>query len=128
MQVSFADLRIQAVMEAGILSAEQCKMPDDAEIELVSDAARELESRLGQTVLPRQISALFYDRALRDDICPIVGGRPLIPPDYLPQIEFALFRRGTALSGQDGQRRPCSYYCVFRPCRSWEGSLRLEVS
>jgi hypothetical protein len=113
MQVSFADLRIQAVMEAGILSAEQCKMPDDAEIELVSDAARELESRLGQTVLPRQISALFYDRALRDDICP---------------IEFALFRRGTALSGQDGQRRPCSYYCVFRPCRSWEGSLRLEVS
>ena len=43
MQVS-----IQAVMETGILSAEQCKMPDDADIELVS---RFLREHVGLSVL-----------------------------------------------------------------------------
>jgi hypothetical protein len=60
----------------------------------VSDAAREFTAALGQEVKPRDISTLFYQRALRDDLCPIVGGRRLIPADYLPQIEAALRRAG----------------------------------
>ena len=50
----------------------------------VSDVAR----RLG--VRPRDISDLFYQRLLRDDSCPIVGGRRLIPRTYVPVIEAAL--------------------------------------
>ena len=52
----------------------------------VSDIAR----RLGAS--PRDISDLFYRRELRDDICPIVAGRRLIPESYIPQIEAALRR------------------------------------
>jgi hypothetical protein len=50
----------------------------------VSEVAR----RLG--VRPRDISHLFYRRRLNDAACPIVGGRRLIPPDYLPVIVEAL--------------------------------------
>ena len=39
----------------------------------VSDAARELN------VKPRILSDLLYHRVLRDDVCPIIGGRRLIP-------------------------------------------------
>ena len=53
----------------------------------VSNVAR----RLG--VRPRDISDLFYQRLLRDDICPIVGGRRLIPRAYVPVIEAALHDR-----------------------------------
>ena len=60
----------------------------------VSGAARELSDRLGETVCPRGISDLFYSRQLRDDLCPIVGGRRLIPISYLPLIEMALRRHG----------------------------------
>jgi hypothetical protein len=63
----------------------------------VSDAARDLTAKLGQDIKPRDISTLFYQRTLRDDICPIVGGRRLIPFDYLPQIENALRRAGKIL-------------------------------
>lgn len=52
----------------------------------VSDAARRLNVR------PRDISDLFYRRALRDDLCPIVAGRRLIPEDYLDSIAQALKR------------------------------------
>jgi len=54
----------------------------------VSDAARELGAK------PKQISDLLYQRELRDDICPIVGGRRLIPRSYLPIILRELVRRG----------------------------------
>ena len=54
----------------------------------VSDAARRLKAR------PRDISELFYRRQLRDDLCPIVAGRRLIPEDYLPVIAAALRRAG----------------------------------
>lgn len=47
----------------------------------VSDVGR----RYG--VPPRVISDLFYARKLDDRRCPIVGGRRLIPEDYLPEIE-----------------------------------------
>lgn len=60
----------------------------------VSDVARQLSTKLGRVILPRHISQLYYDRELRDDLCPIVGGRRLIPADYVPQVEAALGRHG----------------------------------
>jgi hypothetical protein len=54
----------------------------------VSEAAR----RLG--ACPRDISDLFYKRALRDDLAPIVAGRRMIPPDYVETIRAALRRAG----------------------------------
>jgi len=54
----------------------------------VSEAARRLKAR------PRDISDLFYRRHLRDDLCPIVGGRRLIPEDYLGMIAAELHRTG----------------------------------
>ena len=50
----------------------------------VSEVARKLG------VTPRSISDLFYQRELRDDLCPIIAGRRLIPESYLPQIEAVL--------------------------------------
>ncbi len=58
----------------------------------VSEAARRLGAR------PRDISDLFYRRELRDDLCPIVAGRRLIPASYLDTIAAALRRRGRATS------------------------------
>jgi hypothetical protein len=60
----------------------------------VSEAARELTDRLGVVVRPRDISTLFYGRHLSDARCPILGGRRMIPRDYLPAIEGALRERG----------------------------------
>ena len=57
----------------------------------VSEAAR----RLG--AIPKDISDLFYQRELRDDVCPIVAGRRLIPEDYLDMIVLALKRRGRSV-------------------------------
>ena len=59
----------------------------------VSEVAR----RLG--VRPREISDLFYQRRLSDERCPIVGGRRLIPPDYVPTISTALKARGRTGQG-----------------------------
>ena len=64
----------------------------------VSDAARLLEAR------PRDISDLFYLRELRDDLCPIVAGRRLIPESYLDEIAAALRRRSRRVSGAGGAR------------------------
>jgi hypothetical protein len=50
----------------------------------VSEVARRLGAK------PKDISDLFYQRKLSDDLCPIVGGRRLIPEDYEPVIEEAL--------------------------------------
>ncbi len=61
----------------------------------VSEAARRLGAR------PRHISDLFYRRLLRDDLCPIVAGRRLIPEDYLDMIQMALKRAGRAGEGVD---------------------------
>ena len=57
----------------------------------VSEVARRFGSN------PREISDLFYRRELRDDICPIVTGRRLIPETYLPEIEAALRRHSRTL-------------------------------
>jgi hypothetical protein len=50
----------------------------------VSDVSRRLSVR------PRDISDLFYQRALNDAVCPVIGGRRLIPSDYLPTIQAKL--------------------------------------
>ena len=57
----------------------------------VGDAARQLG------VKPRQITQVFYERRLRDDLCPIVGGRRLIPPSYVAVIAMELRRKGIAV-------------------------------
>ena len=54
----------------------------------VSEAARRLGAH------PKDISDLFYRRELRDDLCPIVAGRRLIPESYLGVIRAALRRHG----------------------------------
>jgi hypothetical protein len=65
----------------------------------VSQAAR----RWG--IAPRLISDLFYSRRLDDSRCPILGGRRLIPDDYLPEIEAALRRAGHIASAEVGCAR-----------------------
>lgn len=54
----------------------------------VSEVARRLGAR------PRDISDLFYRRQLRDDLCPIVAGRRLIPETYLDLVALALQHAG----------------------------------
>ena len=45
-------------------------------------------------VRPRAISDLFYNRELSDEKCPIIGGRRLIPPEYVSVIVTALRKHG----------------------------------
>ena len=71
----------------------------------VSDAARELSEEVGVDILPRDISRLFYDRQLRDDLCPIIGGRRVIPRGYLQVILMALRRHN--LIRPNGGFTPC---------------------
>lgn len=40
------------------------------------------------------ITSAFYNGRLRDDLCPLVGGRRLIPESYVPMIEMVLRRAG----------------------------------
>ncbi len=54
----------------------------------VGDVARRLAVR------PNLITQLFYEQKLRDDLCPIVGGRRLIPPTYVQFIVMELKRKG----------------------------------
>lgn len=54
----------------------------------VSEAARLLG------VKPKDITNLFYNRRIRDDLAPIVGGRRLIPKKLLTVIEMELRRAG----------------------------------
>jgi hypothetical protein len=50
-------------------------------------------------VRPRDISDLFYQRKLSDECCPVIGGRRIIPPDYVPTIAEALRKEGLIGSG-----------------------------
>lgn len=51
--------------------------------------------RLG--VRPSQVTALFYECRLRDDLCPVVSGNRVIPTSYIPIIAMELRRKGIAL-------------------------------
>ena len=62
----------------------------------VSEAARRLGAR------PKDISDLFYRRRLRDDLCPIVAGRRLIPESYVDMIGMALKRAGRPVDPGEG--------------------------
>jgi hypothetical protein len=62
----------------------------------VSEAARRLNAR------PRDISDLFYRRRLRDDLCPIVGGRRLIPASYLDIVAMVLRKQGRPVDPASG--------------------------
>jgi hypothetical protein len=53
----------------------------------VSEVARRLGRR------PRDVSDLFYQCVLSDECCPVVGGRRLIPIEFVPVIVEALRRR-----------------------------------
>ncbi len=52
----------------------------------------EVADKIG--VPPRIVTDLFYLRRLNVDICPIMGGRRLIPPAYVGEIERVLRERG----------------------------------
>ena len=56
--------------------------------------------RLAGARSPRDLSVLFYERTLRDDLCPVVGGRRLIPRSYIPEVTRALKRRGWFVQGE----------------------------
>jgi hypothetical protein len=71
-----------------------------AEFVFVSEAARELSEKLGVRITPHQLTGRFYRRELSDDLCPIVGGRRLIPRDYLSQIADHLRSRSQTQSGR----------------------------
>ena len=58
----------------------------------VGDVARQLGVR------PSLISQLFYERRFRDDLCPVISGRRLIPASYVEIIAMELRRKGTKLA------------------------------
>lgn len=60
----------------------------------VSEAARVLGAKHGIVIAPKILTDLFYRRDLDDSDCPIVGGRRLIPADYMAVLESVLRRRG----------------------------------
>ncbi len=45
-------------------------------------------------VRPADITRLFYERRLRDDLCPIASGRRLIPDSYVEIVLMELRRAG----------------------------------
>lgn len=57
----------------------------------VSDVARLIGAK------PADITNAFYKRDLRDDLCPIVGGRRMIPASYVDVIAMYLRRYGKLL-------------------------------
>jgi hypothetical protein len=64
----------------------------------VSDVGRMLG------VTPAQISQLFYERRLPDDLAPVVAGRRIIGVDAIPLIVAALRRRGMGAEAHAAQR------------------------
>lgn len=66
----------------------------------VSEAARRLGAR------PKDISDLFYRRELRDDLCPIIAGRRIIPESYLAMIDMALKRHGRPVADINTTAKP----------------------
>ena len=61
-----------------------------SEFTTVGGIARVLSDRMGRDVRPSDITNLFYRRCLPDLLCPILGGRRLIPVAMLAAIETKL--------------------------------------
>ncbi len=57
----------------------------------VSQAARQIGAK------PKDIFDLFYARKLRDDLCPIIAGRRIIPTEYVETVCAALRRHGRSV-------------------------------
>ncbi len=79
------------------MSVALIRRPDVNQHTTVGDLARDIGERIGREVPPRVISDLFYKRVLSDERCPILGGRRLIPRDYIPEVERVLKDRGLGL-------------------------------
>jgi hypothetical protein len=54
----------------------------------------EVADRIGNGIRPRDISDLFYQRVLRNDVRIVIAGRRLIPESYVPEIVKALCNAG----------------------------------
>jgi hypothetical protein len=61
-----------------------------SELKSVGEVAR----AIGQGARAVDITALFYRGSLREDLCPMVGGRRMVPDSYVHMIEAALRRAG----------------------------------
>ncbi|MEM9354446.1 MAG: hypothetical protein AAGA92_15680 [Planctomycetota bacterium] len=66
----------------------------------VGQAADAISEEVGQAVSPRDLTAILYQRRVRVELFPNVGGRRLIDPQYLPLLVQAL-RRAGKLSGAE---------------------------
>jgi hypothetical protein len=60
----------------------------------VGEVARAIEAEGGGPVSARELTGLFYRRALDTSRCPVVRGRRLIPGDYVSEIRTTLTARG----------------------------------
>jgi hypothetical protein len=60
----------------------------------VGDMAREISAEFGIAVHPKVLSDLFYFGHLNTTVCPVIGGRRLIPRSYKEQVVWALRRAG----------------------------------
>ena len=70
----------------------------------VSDLVGEAQARHGLEVTPRLFSDLFYQRKLDARRCPIVGGRRLIPREYVDvilELLPSLIRKGEGQKKDD---------------------------
>ena len=71
----------------------------------VGDVATRLD------VKPSQITALFYERRLRDALCPIVGGRRIIPREMVDVIAMELRRKGIATTSPESSTKGVENDC-----------------
>jgi len=76
--------------------AATAKEPVKMDLLSVSEVARKIGAR------PRDISDLFYRRELGDEKAPIVGGRRMISPSFLPVVEMVLRRNGRSVRESQG--------------------------
>jgi hypothetical protein len=65
----------------------------------VSDVAAALK-REGLDVGPREITDAFYRRILDTELCPVVGGRRIIPESYVRVIADTFRRAGRIAHAQ----------------------------
>jgi hypothetical protein len=75
-------------------------------------AGGDVARRIGGGVRRRDVSDALYDGRLDGERCPIVGGRRLIPEDYVEEIRRVLLdgrrQRKKLATAAAGQRLPSS--------------------